>query len=261
MNDGLYYGASFPQHGGPWVSVMFSSRGRPDKLERTLRNWQEKCLNHDKVEYLIAADDDDEETIKLLTNRTASLPPRQVIVGPRGRGYLDMHLRLDAMCRVARGDWFLAINDDATVRTEGWERVFNGRLVGQGEDEKGSFGCPDGIYLFIPKVPTRPDSPEFFAVHRRVWEVLGRLAPNMGVDDWLYYVMDKLNRVVRCSIEIDHTDDDDKTYQEGRAKIDAKAAYELTGSLRVIRDRLNDIIKLMDYIEAFWGACGGQPTP
>ena len=209
------------------------------------------------VEYLVWVDDDDEETLEFLT-RGEGFPPMKLIVisGPRGRGYLDLHVGLNILASLSRGDWVFCFNDDAEMVTGGWDRAFSGQLGYEGQSEcRGfgdeGFGCPDGICMLVPHTLDRPESQEFFAVHRRVYEVLGHLAPNMGIDDWLADIVGKIGRKVRCNIEISHRDEEDLTFREGRGSLSPKDIYELTASFRVVRDRLSDVIKLMDYIEGF----------
>ena len=247
MFDWLQKDKSFPKYGSYWVSVLIPTRGRPLKLAQALRSLHTRSGYSNEVEYLLWVDDDDKDTLKFLAaiKEWDGLPSLKTVVGPRGRGYLDLHVGLNTLASVSLGDWIFCFNDDAEMLTYGWEQMFCGLIVSGDE----AYGCPDGICMIIPNTLGRPKSPEFFAIHRKVYEVLGYLGPNMGIDDWLSDIMGKVDRKIFCGLKIFHEDEDDQTFVEGRKSLTEKGIYELTASFQVVRGRITDTLKLMDYIE------------
>jgi glycosyltransferase involved in cell wall biosynthesis len=253
----------FPKGDGPCVAVLIPTRGRSDRLLRAVRSLHDTAHRSISYEIILRVDADDTETLDALANKPLSSLVNKVVIGPRGNGYLDIHHHYHAMIEESSADWFLSFNDDAVMKTVGWNLFFCGVLARRSADDPEKinvFGGPDGIYIMRPYVSARPDSPEFFAFHRRVYEVLGHVGLNTGIDDWLHGVMSVIQRVLPSDIVIEHENEQDVTYCEGRGFLSSKDVYELTASFPVLRERLRDTVKLLDYIEAFnKGELGQNP--
>lgn len=246
MAVGLYYNTKFPWTHPLRVSVLIPTRGRPKKLLRALESLMEGARELNKVEFIFRVDEDDEETTRALSK--FSPPHKQLVIGPRGKGYWDLHLHLTAMAALSRGNWLMNFNDDAVMCTKNWDMYFS-EVLTDGVSPQ-TFGCKDGIYALVPKVEVRPDSWEFFAVHRRVYEVLGRLGIHTGVDEWLRVLFQFVMRWLRVDIVIAHENEDDQVLQEGRKKVDP-VAEALLSSPSILRGILEDAGKLLDYMESY----------
>ncbi len=245
-------GSRFPRGNGPCVAVLIPTRGRPDRLERAVRSLHDTARGGAPYEILLRIDDDDAATLDRLRDTSLGGLVSAALCGPRGGGYLDIHHHLHAMIEASSADWFLIFNDDSVMKTPGWNQYFVGQMkIRGGGDETWAGGWPDGIFLLILHVPSHPDSPEIFAVHRRVYEVLGHLSPNMGADLWLHFVLRTLGRASFCPLVVEHEDDEDETWREGRATVKGELSHELTASISVLRGRLADVVKLIDYMENF----------
>ena len=234
------------------VSVLIPTRGRPEKLKQAISSVRDTALNPQRIEFLLRVDDDDEATLGVLDTLG---PDVKALIGPRGQGYLDIHHHLHAMTQQAKGRWLFVFNDDSIMMTKQWDKFLDVRIVdGDRLEDLGDTGYvwDDDIWLLIPYALGRPESSEFFVVSRHTYNILGHLGNNMGVDQWLEQVFNLIDRKRRVSILIEHNDDvKDKTYQEGRHKVHGALARSLLTDLPVRRERLQDALTLITYIEKF----------
>lgn len=94
-------------------SVLIPSRGRPDRLRRTLQSIRDTSSATD-VEILVRLDDDDRpslDSVDQLIREHRAL----VLVGSRRRGYDSLGEFYGELAQVARGEWIWIMNDDAHV--------------------------------------------------------------------------------------------------------------------------------------------------
>lgn len=232
------------------ASVLIPTRGRPERLKRAVHSLFDMAKEPKNIQLILRVDSDDHATLNMLTKEAPF--EANVLVGPRGRGYLDLHHFIHEMAREAKGEWLVNFNDDAVMKTKHWDELISGMLF-EGDDikEMGDKGIMwfDGIWLLVPCLTTDFVANEFFVVNRRVFEVLGHLSNNTGVDIWLDNVFLAIGRRARVDIDIQHTNDEgDLTFAQGRATIKGKLLWDLTASLEVRRGRLHDAIRLLDYL-------------
>lgn len=250
------------EDGRPLVTVMIPTRGRPDKLQRAIRSLYDYAYNRERIEVLLRVDDDDEATLKMLTTTPLNAT---ALVGPRGRGYLDLHRHIHDMASRARGRWLMAFNDDAAIVGSEWDKQLDMVIAtddGSDFHRDGDTGALwlDNLWLLIPTMRARPTSNEFFIVHREVFEVLGHLSLNMGMDLWLDNIFTTIDRLmVMPNIHIEHQNDEhDQTFLEGRVTIKGQLLHELTASLEVLQGRLADTATLLGHIIALRKAGTGR---
>lgn len=143
------------------ISVLIPTRGRDERLRRTVAVLMDKAEDPSRVEILLRVDEDDPAAYE------PGAIPWRVVRGPRGRGYRDLHLFYDELARVAAGQWLYIYGDDVTMQTPGWDRIIA--------------GAPPRTVLMCG----RNEAPgEFPVVHRDLHRALGRFALNAHVDSW-----------------------------------------------------------------------------
>jgi hypothetical protein len=193
VSDEIYVPPFFPRGPGPLISVIFPSRGRPTALERAVRSCLEKAQDPRRLEFCLKADDDDAATQERALQLQAGGLPVQVLVSPRGAGYWDMHLWLDALAKLAKGDWLFVFNDDAEMVEQGWDqKLYDGVPL------HGYPGVQD-VCLIVPW-----GDPGFFFLRRRTYELLGHVSGDPCADTWIAAVMELAGCVPNIGIKLKH---------------------------------------------------------
>lgn len=100
----------------PTRTAVFSSLRRAVNsiLETAGDNWEQ-------VEILLRLDDDDIERVPVAMELTKGTG--KFVVGPRGRGYLDMGVFVDDLVKVAKGKWCWLFDDDAWVQGDWFKQL------------------------------------------------------------------------------------------------------------------------------------------
>ena len=242
----------FPRGSGPLVSVLLPTRARPDHLYQAVASLFANCQDRELVEYLIKADDDDLPTLDLARGMIQDGLNGKLLVGPRGRGYLDMHEWVNEMAREAQGDWLFLWNDDARIATPAWDQILLHAAIG---NDCPWHGVKDICMLVAPTVG-RPDAAEFAFVRRKITEVLGHYSLNPHNDNWIYSVVCFVHAAFRTAVEVRHLSHSEEM-PEDEVRREVLKAYEVSGrnlnSTWAMRQKLEDITKLVGYIEAHRG--------
>jgi hypothetical protein len=185
------------------ISLVFCSRGRPGSLQETLEGLWELADQPDRLEAIVAVDPDDKAT----QAARSKLPPgARLWVAPERYGYQGLHRYLNAVARMAEGQWLMWWNDDARMTTRGWDTVI--RLAPQG------VLWPRANHVFHGNL---------FPIWPKAWsDAAGMVTPTMHMDTWLQYAAEQLgcHHQVPISVIHDRADvtgnHDDQTYHEGR---------------------------------------------
>jgi len=229
------------RRGKPLVSVLLPTRGRPQLLYGAMESILSMAVDPDWIEIIVKVDEDDQATRDILPRICQMGRTFRAWTSPRGRGYYDMHLWIDAMCKAAQGDWLFLFNDDARILTPAWDLLLFASAEGRLDD----------TYLHICDVVSRPGFTEFFFVRRKVFEILGHLSLSPHVDTWLVTIMQMVERATRCNIRIEHFNERlyDATALE-RTEVCKQTSLALTspGSVRL---KMADAQRLLEYIENF----------
>ncbi len=242
-------GDGFPRGKGPLVSVLLPTRNRTDHLYQAVASLFASCADKTLVEYIVKADDDDTPTIDLVTGMIKDGLQGKLLVGPRGRGYLDMHHWVNDMAREAGGDWLFLWNDDARMATMHWDQHLLNAAIGK--------DCPwhgvKEVCMLVAPTVGRPDAAEFAFVRRECVEILGHYSLNPHNDNWIYSVVCFVHAAFRVSINVRHLSHSEDM-DEDDVRREVLKAYETAGkdlnSIQAMRQKLADVGKLVDYIEA-----------
>lgn len=109
----------------PRISIMFPTRGRPDRAFGAIHGAFFRASAPEKIEAVIRCDDDDPmlDVYRQLYIDSPHHESITLLVGPRYRGYLDLNKHWNELGAVVRGDWIWALNDDAIVEVRGWDEM------------------------------------------------------------------------------------------------------------------------------------------
>lgn len=244
----------FPRGDGPLVSVILPTRHRKVGLCTAIDSIYSLAKDKSNVEFLLKIDDDDTESIKVYETLQKLINIRAWIT-PRGNGYLDMHKWVNELSlNWAKGDWVFLTNDDAVLSGAENPNVVDG----QNWDEKLTYaafesaatwhGCPDVCSLIAPTVG-RPDAAEFFFVRRKTIQVLGHYALNPHTDNYLQNVLCAISSSFRFQIYVVHKSEEVKDVLRGEVLEAYKKAGKDLNTLECMRNRQEDVSKLLSYIE------------
>jgi len=237
----------FKRGSGPLVSVLIPSRGRPEHLYEAIASCHGQAADKSLIEFIVRADDDDEETVLMLNRlKFAGLYNLTIIVGPRGNGYYDMHKWVVEMARRATGDWLMFFNDDARIavaETGHWDQTLLFTAY-----NNPWFGIQDVCCLTAPTVG-RPYTNEFLIFRRKVFELLGYLGDSPHADNWVHRVCDFVGAARTVNILVSHDSGiiNDKTRKESEAAYKT-SIYTLT-SLEARDKQLLDAYYLLDHMK------------
>lgn len=191
---------SFKRGGGPLVSVLFPTRGRVQWLNEAVDSLDSLCQDKSLVEYAFKVDHDDEASIAAVRKLAERLPAR-ILISPRGKGYFDLHHYINDLSGIAKGDWLFIFNDDARMKTNGWDQI----LLNVDPRSIPKWGGSEDVCLLGPRVIEREISWEFPVLRRKTFEILGHFSHAYSNDAYIYWVMSGLNAAcVLTSIQISH---------------------------------------------------------
>lgn len=138
------------------IAVLLPTRKRGKLAERCLLSLAEKAHNNEDIIYMVALDDDDQESIDYFESTV--LPKfdeldlhYEVKIVPRW-GYINLHEYVNYLGREASADWLMFWNDDAIMDTNGWdekiiEQTGKFRVLRMQENQQ----HPYAIFPIVPK--------------------------------------------------------------------------------------------------------------
>jgi hypothetical protein len=186
----------------PEVSVVFTSRGRPESLKAAIGSLLDHAVQPDDVEVIVAIDPDD-----LAYKESINLPSQaRFWVAPERYGYNQLHVYLNELAVMALSPWCQWWNDDMRMQTRGWDEVISGHR-------------PAILWPFANHVHHANIAPAW----PRAWsDAIGHVSPTTHMDTYLQRLGEQLGRHDRVAIEVVHDradvtgNHDDATYAEGR---------------------------------------------
>lgn len=103
-------------------SVVIPSRGRIKGLLKAIQSINNTVYDPDSIEILVGIDDDDHPSLDRL-DKIRPISNVKIHIFPR-----NLLAMLSKLCGMARGDWILMFNDDATIECKGvrWDMQLEG---------------------------------------------------------------------------------------------------------------------------------------
>jgi hypothetical protein len=185
------------------ISVVFTSRARPESLRATIGGLLHYADDPDAIEVIVAVDPDDTATLAA----APTLQPQVTLwTAPERFGYNRLHDYLNELAKMAAAPWCQWWNDDMRMLTRGWDTVVRANR-------------PAILWPKANHVPHANICPAW----PRAWsDAMGHVSPTSHMDTYLQYLGDALGRHDRIPVEIIHDradvtgGHDDATYAEGR---------------------------------------------
>jgi hypothetical protein len=178
------------------ISVLIPTRQRTKLIEESVTTLLNNAHDSNKIELLIAIDDDDEESNDYFLNGQweTFLSQWQVqhrVFTMERFGYLGLFKYVNFLAKNSSGSHIMFWNDDAKMITKGWDTEI--------EKNKDYFGllrmpCINHIHplALFPIVPIK-------------WvELFGTVSKVNHSDWWIYQVCKPINRVKDIAVEVYH---------------------------------------------------------
>ena len=144
------------------ISILCPSRRRPEMLTRSVQSLRAHAARPDLIELLVAYDPDDPQT-----KATADRLGADVIwQAPERYGHPGCAYYYAALLERCHGEWMNPWNDDAFMRTSGWDDMVRSQPPGVAHNYDNS---GNGCFPFV---------------HLDVFDTLGRFTSHPAIDTW-----------------------------------------------------------------------------
>jgi hypothetical protein len=195
----------------PLVSVLLPSRGRPESLLATIAGLHGLATDPDRVEVLVACDPDDTATYEAAweADNTAT-----VLTADERYGYHRLQEYVNRLAAQATGRWLMLWNDDATMLTEGWDKVIADQPA-----------APSGLAVLHPGSNQGPVLNTFPIFTRGLYELLGHVSISPHCDSYLEAISRPTGIEHRVPIEVRHDRYDLTGLHNDATFADAQAGY------------------------------------
>lgn len=186
-------------------SIILNSRGRPAFLTNLLESIFRKAESPSLVEVIVKLDDDDYDTLSVVPLLEMAYPNLKVITSPRPD---NLHMTINKMSSISKGDFLFVINDDVIFNTENWDSIILSRALPKLKENK------DNI-LYVGVRDTSIDKAHdgkyasFPIISRESYNALGcfmsEIFVGLGGDVFIYRIFEQVDRVLQVEeVVLDH---------------------------------------------------------
>jgi hypothetical protein len=227
------------------ISVLLPVRGRPIPMEQCLHTLISTATKPERVEVLIAFDDDDTDTIDYFVDVIAPyLDYKGVTYSAmqfKRLGYIRLNEYLNELANHSTGQWIFFWNDDAVMTTAGWDdviREYNDKFT-------------------LLRAETNHEHPyAIFPILPRKWvELTGNISPHQINDAWTSQIGWMLDIVTTIPVMIEHerfdlTGKNDDDVFRNRPMLEGNPRHPRDFNHITWRTRrIQDAIKIGNYLE------------
>ena len=226
------------------LSVLLPTRGRGELSFKSLKTLWDNAETNDGIEYLIAVDDDDLESVEYYDKTIVPYTKEQGIDlrvwSVKRLGYKKLNEYLNFLGNKSNGHYIMFWNDDAIMKTESWDKE-----IDQYRDKFRVLRMPDQSqhpYSLFPIVP------------RRWMSLLGTISPQAMSDAWISQIAYLCNIMVNIPVDVTHDrfdltgNNNDETYKNRQqTDVDPDDPMDLNSKQMVLK-RYTDCAKIMWYL-------------
>ena len=227
------------------ISVLLPTRGRGELSFKSLKTLWDNADTNDGIEYLIAIDDDDLESVEYYDKTIVPYTKEQGIdlrvwVVKR-LGYKKLNEYLNFLGNKSNGHYMMFWNDDAIMETEAWDKE-----IDQYRDK-----------FRILRMPDQSQHPySLFPIFPRKWmSLLGTISPQAMSDAWISQIAYLCNIMVTIPVTVIHDrfdltgNNNDETYRNRpQTDVDREDPMDLNSKQMVLK-RYTDCAKIMWYLD------------
>jgi len=227
------------------ISVLLPTRGRGELSFKSLKTLWDNADTNDGIEYLIAVDDDDLESVEYYDKTIVPYTKEQGIdlrVWVIKRlGYKKLNEYLNFLGNKSNGHYMMFWNDDAIMETEAWDKE-----IDQYRDK-----------FRILRMPDQSQHPySLFPIFPRKWmSLLGTISPQAMSDAWISQIAYLCNIMVNIPVSVIHDrfdltgNNNDETYRNRpQTDVDREDPMDLNSKQMVLK-RYTDCAKIMWYLD------------
>ncbi len=168
------------------VSLITSSRQRPEHLKRLLKSLGDNCTNPEMVEVLVKLDSDDD--LHAYRSVLEGCPFKyKTLIYARMNGWHSMHHFYTDLAHISKGHSLWLLADDLVLHGGDWYSFI----------QRSRNVYKDHIYVLnVPVTPKKPGNNPFPVVSREWFKVLNCLSPYPKQDTWLTRMSKSCGRLV-----------------------------------------------------------------
>lgn len=199
----------------PSISILLPTRGRTTQLDRSISSLIDTADDPGAIQWLFGFDNDDLETYKWFQEhvlpKIMTTGAKYTCMGFEPLGYVKLHEYVNRLAAKATGNWFVFWNDDAVMKTPGWDTEIishSDTFCLQAFDTHNKH--PYSIFPIVPR--------EWF-------DLIGHLSLHQLNDAWLSQIAWMLDIVKPISVEVLH-DRADLTGNNKDATFKGRIIYE-----------------------------------
>lgn len=192
------------------ISILLPTRGRSHMLMRSLASLHDLATDFSTIEILFGMDNNDAVGLDNMLNHVIpwiekyGIQHKIVIFEPMG--YHNLHHYVNGLAEHARGTWMFFWNDDAVMKTQGWDTYIRAKT---------------GEFRLLSVITHNEHPYSIFPIIPREWfETLGHISQHSLNDAWVSCIAYALDIFERLPIYCDHERADltgannDATYQQ-----------------------------------------------
>lgn len=175
------------------ISILLPTRGRTNALADSVLSLVENSAQPERVEYLLAFDNDDQESYEWFEENVApkidAAGSTYTCIGFEPIGYVRLNEYVNHLAKQSSGRWLMFWNDDAIMHSKGWDTI-----VAEQKD------------FAVLRIPTHNEHPyAIFPIVPKEWyEIFGYLSAHQISDAWISQIGYLLDIVVNIPIEVTH---------------------------------------------------------
>ena len=227
------------------ISILLPTRGRSDMLMRSLTSLYDLATDFSTIELVLGMDKDDVVGLENCLHRVIpwiekhNIAHKIVIFEPMG--YHNLHRYLNGLAEHSRGTWMFFWNDDAVMKTQGWDTYIRAKT---------------GEFKLLSVITHNEHPYSIFPIIPRDWhQVLGHISQHSLNDAWVSCIAYALDIFERIPVYCDHERHDlsgtnnDETYQK-RIVLEGDRADPLDFNYEdVVELRMQDAAKLAQWLQ------------
>lgn len=176
------------------IAILLPTRGRTDALSRSVISLVNRALDKDKIQLLLAFDNDDQIGYDYFEKEVAPYLESKGVDYEAfefdSLGYEGLNQYYNSLAKNADADWFFIWNDDAIMESTGWDRII--------ASHTGNFKLlavrthRDHPYSIFPIIPTE-------------WhDVMGYLSRHQMIDAEVSHIAYMLDIFERIPVYVTH---------------------------------------------------------
>ena len=226
------------------ISVLLPTRGRGELSFKSLKTLWDNAETNDGIEYLIAVDDDDLESVEYYDKTIVPYTKEQGIDlrvwSVKRLGYKKLNEYLNFLGNKSNGHYIMFWNDDAIMKTESWDKE-----IDQYRDK-----------FRVLRMPDQSQHPySLFPIFPRKWmSLLGTISPQAMSDAWISQIAYLCNIMVNIPVSVIHDrfdltgNNNDETYRNRpQTDVNREDPMDLNSEQMVLK-RYTDCAKIMWYL-------------